>query len=456
MADNDGIIYVQDFVLESCKIVTGQANPFDFRYMVVELNYFEDIYNSFISGNMVINDTNNFLNGLGFNGNEHLILKFTKPGFEQKIEKVFRIFKVSNRTLVKDQNESYILHFCSEELLLSEQYKISKSYRGMKISDMVKDIVNNQLNVLPTKFLAENIEETSGIRDLIVPNLKPFEALSWLSTYAISNDPKTSGSPYLFYENLNGYNFRSLQSLFTGQVYAKYNYEVKNIRDPNDNRILDLNSDFRRVFKYDTISNFDSINMIDTGAYANRLIAVDPIRQTYTVNNFDYTNYFNRAQKLNNNGIMSTATNRKGDSANTTYDAVLKVVTTNTGQATKNPYIRSHQGNIKDINVETTVPYRTAQISQINAIKYRILVPGDPLLTVGMIIEFILPDVRPTDLGREKDKYYSGKYLVTAIRHKIDQENKFVSFVEISKESLPTAYDTVDNSLPAWKELRSK
>lgn len=456
MADDDGLIYVQDFVLESCKIVTGQANPFDFRYMVVEINYFEDIYNACITGNMVINDTNNFLNGLGFNGTEYLLLTFSKPGMPTKVEKTFRIFKVSNRTLVKDQNENYVLHFCSEELMLSEQYRVSKSYRGSKISDMVKDVVLNQLKTSPTKFLDANIEETQGIKDLIIPNLKPFEALSWLSTYAISNSSQTAGSPYLFYENLNGYNFRSLQSLFTNKVYNTYNVEVKNLRMPDDPRVQDMSADMTNVLHYDVLNNFDSIELINSGAYANRLIAIDPIRQTYSVTNFDYNKYFDTAQKLNKNGIISNAQNRKGDTVNTTYDAVLKVMTTNTGQSTKNRYIKSHQGNIKDLNVEMTVPYRTAQIAQINAIKYRVLLPGDPLLTVGSVITFNLPDIRPTDQGRELDKYYSGNYLVTAVRHKIDQENKFLSLVELSKESLPTAYDTVDNTLPAWKDLRSK
>jgi hypothetical protein len=456
MADNDGLIYSQDFVLDSCKIVTGLANPYDFKYMVVEVNYFEDIFNMYITGSLVVNDTNNFLNSLGFNGNEYLLLTFSKPGMPEKIEKTFRIFKVSDRTLVKDQNENYVLHFCSEELILSEQYKISKSYRNKKISDMVSDIVANQLLVSPKKFLPANIEETKGVRDLIVPNLKPFEALSWLSTYAISNTSKTEGSPYLFYENANGFNFKSLQSLFSSKVYKTYNVEAKNLRMPDDPRVQDMGRDLVNILHYDTISNFDSINLINSGALANRLIAIDPIRQTYTVNNYDYGTNFDKGQKLNKFGLLSNAKNRKGDTSNVTYDAVLKVTTTNTGQSSVNQYIKSHQPTIKDVNVETTVPYRTAQLAQIGAIRYRVLLPGDPLLTVGSVVTFNLPDIKPDDLGRIADKYYSGNYLVTAVRHKIDQENKFLSLVELSKESLPTAYDVVDNALPAWKDLRSK
>jgi hypothetical protein len=34
MAD-DGLIYPQDFSLESCKIVTSLGQPFEFRYMAL-------------------------------------------------------------------------------------------------------------------------------------------------------------------------------------------------------------------------------------------------------------------------------------------------------------------------------------------------------------------------------------------------------------------------------------
>lgn len=148
-----GLGYPQDFALESCVIITALGQPTDFSKMVVEINYFEDIYNSTITGNLILNDSSGFLNMLGFSGNEYLLLSFGKPGLDtRKISKTFRIYSVSNRGMVKDQNENYILNFCSEETVLSEQYKISKSYRNKKISEIIKDILFNQLSVKTGKF----------------------------------------------------------------------------------------------------------------------------------------------------------------------------------------------------------------------------------------------------------------------------------------------------------------
>jgi hypothetical protein len=216
-------------------------------------------------------------------------------------------------------------------------------------------------------------------------------------------------------------------------------------------------AEIKNILVYEMVSNFDTLRLYDTGAFANKLIAIDTIRSTYSTTIFDYDLYFQNAKKLNPYGIMSNYKNRKGDAANTTYDGVTKTVTTNTGQSIKSSYIKSHYPGVKDINIEVRVPYRTAQFSQINYNKYKVSIPGDPKMTVGNVIEMIIPDMITNDKGgRDKDKYYAGKYLVTAVRHKIDQENKFITLMELSKESLPNPYDAIDNESPAWKEIKGK
>lgn len=442
------MLYPQDLTLESCKITNSKGETYEFRFALLEFNYFEDIYSNFITGNILVNDSAGFLDTWGFNGNEYLTLSFSKPNFDDKIEKTFRVFKVSDRILAKDQNENYRLNFCSEEAVLSEQYRISKSYKNTKVSDIVKDILKNELLVGLNKFKEENIEETRGLRDLIMPNKKPLETLNWLTTQSISNESGTIGSSFLFFENFDGFNFKSLQSLFTGEVYASYNYEPKNIGQ-------EVDADFRNVISYDVVSNFDVLKSINTGSYANRLITIDPIRQSYKVIDFDYDDYFPSAKKLNENKLMSDAKNRKKDSLNKTPNCVLRLTTTNTGQSTFSPYVKSRQPNIKDVNIEYIVPNRIAQISQLNTNKYNLTVPGDPFLTVGKVITFNLPSVRTDENGRVLDTIYSGKYLITALKHHIDVENRFYTVIEISKESSPNPLISADNNSVNMNTIRS-
>ena len=457
MAAIDNVqLYPQDFSLDTCKIVTALAQPTEIRPIVLYFNYYEDLYNNFITGDITINDSIGLLSSLSITGQDYLILGFSKPGGTQKLEKTFRIFKITDRHIVNNQNENYTLHFCSEEAILSEQYKVSKSYNNMKVSDIVYNIANTQLAIANSKFLTTNVEPTKGVRNLIIPSMKPFEAINWLCTQAISDKTKTVGSTYFFYENLYGYNFKSLQALYTNPVYDVYKYEPKNLTMPDDPRLQDLSSEAKNVIGYEVVSNFNSLGMITHGAYANRLIAIDLLSLKYTVNDFDYLKYYGQGESLNQYPLLANNQNRFVQNANTTYQAVLKTSVTNTGDSTYNAYIKKRQPSIKDVNVESTIPYRTAQIPEINAIKYKISIPGDPYMTVGNIITFNLPEIVRTSDDRETDKYYSGNYLVTAVRHSIDVENKFVTMMEISKESLPNPYPNPDNTLSAWKAIRSK
>jgi len=201
---------------------------------------------------------------------------------------------------------------------------------------------------------------------------------------------------------------------------------------------------------------FDSIDMINSGAYANKLITVDPLRMHYNTNFFDYKKYFNSSIHLNEFDLLPNAENRFGQSANNTFDAVTKVVTTNFGEVSFNAYIKKQQPDIKENQIETTIPFRTAQIPHINANRYKISIPGDPKMTVGNVIDINIPDLQLKDSGKELDRFYSGKYLVTAVKHTIDIENKFITYAEVSKESVPNRYVDPDNSLPAWKLIRGR
>jgi hypothetical protein len=74
------------------------------------------------------------------------------------------------------------------------------------------------------------------------------------------------------------------------------------------------------------------------------------------------------------------------------------------------------------------------------------MIPGDSGVTAGSIINFSLMTTRPTNTTREEDKFYSGKYLVTAVRHVLGDGGSFVSILEIAKDSNKSNYAGVNMS----------
>ena len=90
-----------------------------------------------------------------------------------------------------------------------------------------------------------------------------------------------------------------------------------------------------------------------------------------------------------------------------------------------------------DRNIEQVLGKRTSQQRQIEAIRIQFQVPGDSAREVGDLIHFSYPSDKAE--GREsgqiqEHKYLGGKYLITALRHKITGE-EYEMIVEASKDS---------------------
>ena len=436
-----GIIYPNDYTLITLTLLTSVIT-FDVKNILVELSYNEDLFNNTASGYLMVVDSSGFIEKLQMNGNEFIRMTFGKADTTTNIiDKTFRIFKVAKRIPENEGNtETYSLYFCSEELLLSEQYKISKSYKGKDIAYNIKDILTNFLKV-PSKKIA-NIEATTGIYDFIVPNIKPFDAINWLSTYARPAS-KNPGADMIFYEDKFGYNFRSLQSLFKQPVYNAYGFNPKNMED----KLQTVTQKMYNVSTYEIMDSFDTLGAINSGIFANRLLSVDPLLRRYKMTDFDYGAY-TKAPAMNDYAITNNYVNRFGDGLNQTPQAVYKLVFSNYNQ-TDSALIKSKPGSVgHDIFAETYIPWRTAQLPLANYTRIKISVPGDTALTVGRVITFNLLSKDP--VKKEPDAFYSGNYLITAVRHLLTVHT-YRTVLELAKGSSVTQYASVDNNSSIWK-----
>jgi len=451
MADNidlfiesPGAYYPQDFSLKTLNFLTASGQRIEIKKLLVELSYYEDIYSFVASGYITLVDAQGFIELMRLTGNEFIEVNFGKvKGGKNETDQLFRVYKSSARKPSGNQNsEVYTLYFCSEELLLSEQNKISKSFKGNKISKIVNNILTDKLKVNSSKI--DVIEETTGLYDFVIPNMKPFEAISWVSTYA--RPAAYPGADMLFFETKNGFAFRSLQSMFKDNVYATYKYEAKNI----DDKTQSFQEKTITVLDYEISKPFDTLNEINSGTLSNRLISIDPLTRTFKKTDFDYEKFKSQSKSLNANGIQDTLQNRLGKKENESYDGVLKVVIGNSNQKQVSYVKERESGVAQDIFVETYIPNRTAQISLANYTVIKATIPGDPGITAGRTINFNLLSLKPRQ-ERDLDKFYSGKYLVTAVRHIIQSQGVYQTVLEIVKDSTPTAYSSINNNSSNWK-----
>ena len=444
-----GIRYARDYAIESLTLLSATF-ALDVKNIMIELSYNEDLFNNVASGYLMVTDAMGYIEVLELTGNEFLRMTFSKTANDSSIiDKIFRVYKVAKRELVNNMNtESYCLYFTSEETILNEQHKVCRAYPGQLITDNIIDILRQDLKVPSNKLNPANFETTYGRYDFVIPNIKPFDAINWMSIYARPSD-NNPGSDMLMFENKFGFNFKSLQSLLDTSKNKIYNYYTYN---PKNMSSVDIMGDALNVTTYEIMNSYDSLGAINSGIFANRLLSIDILSRTKKITDFDYSNYNGKlgAKKLNEYNISNNFTNRYGEGMNDTPQAVFKMVFSNFGQK-KLPYVKE-QGDTavaNDIYAETYIPYRTAQLALSNYTRLKISLPGDSSLTVGMNISFDLLSLNPDKTKKARDPYYSGNYLVTGVRHMITMQ-EYKTILEICKESVTRPYSSPDNESVVW------
>lgn len=442
-----------------CILITAVGN-IDIRPSLVEINYFEDIFTPGFSGYLYMNDSLCLHNQLSLIGDEFVRFMINKPGNPTPIIRYARVYSISKRHLTNDDNENYILNFCSEEYFLNEEIKVSKSYTNKYIHEIVQDIAFNYLKIPEEEFPSWHIEKTFGLRHIIIPNLKPLEAINWLATLAISAElpePMSSGASYLFYNNKHGYWFHTILDIFNrtqkettnprgwsqymgyGGDGSGYWYGVKNADEEFWNKNYYEGNDklgkmdpAEQITSYENLNSYDVMECVQKGMFCNRLIAVDYIKRTHTDCDFKYTEYWDYIhnnidvyKNWNIYPIMSDAVDRIGNP----HDAYVTDV------------IKCHPSG-KNM-VEIYIPYRFAQLSLIGFNRYKLSIPGDPNIRVGVVIYIHMPQTAKDDGGwKLKDRFLSGRYLVTTVRHKLDQENNFETTIEVMKDAFTEVNET--------------
>lgn len=426
-----GLTYADEYYLQDISLITPVQKVI-LTGSLLEISYFEDIMKSSITGEVVITDSLGMIDRLSMCGNEYLHLQFKKTKASSvTFSKYFRIYRISERVKDNTNTEIYKMHFCSEELFLSEQTKVSKAYTNTEIHKIVEDILKNHLRVDETKLL---IQKTKGLYDFVIPYKKPIEAINWLANYAQPlND---NGADFLFFENKDGFNFFSLQNLYAQTPFRKYSFQLKNLGNRGTS---ELAREVYGIKSYTFLDTFDTLYGTNMGMFANKTITIDPLTRRYKVTEYNYEDAFKNTKHLNSYPVVSTLQNRLGKTSNTSSDAVLKVLTSNFEQK-KAEFIKDNSYAVSnDIGVETYVPNRTAQIAMAHYSRIKLSVPGDPSLTVGTVIELELPSNRGKDgsglRNGQKDALHSGKYLITSVRHIIDSFMKYETILEVAKDS---------------------
>lgn len=436
---HEGIYNPQSTKIQKCELITSSGTKYELRNLVTEISYHEDIYSFCIGGYVMLRDGQGLLELFKFNGNEFIELQFDKIDGATKPKK-FLIYKIGDRRPTGNMNsEFYKLYFCSYDLFYNEQIRVGKFFKGKKIDEIVKDILVNKLGTLRNI----DIESTTGVYNFNHLSLMhPFAAISDLSNYARPSKAGANGltgADMFLFENNKGYNFKSLQSLMKQEVpsWREFWYQQNNIDEETKN--LELNN--KSVIALEYIRSYDVLKEVAAGAFANKIIAINPFTKEHEYKVFDYQEYVKQVPPVNGQTIMPGIKTPTGLTPNKTPEGALSVVISNSGTKDSN-YMKSNGANYisQDLYIQETMSLRRAQVALANRTLLKIMVPGDTRLTAGQTLKLNIfsLQLKPEKNSRDLDKNYSGTYLITAVRHVLQSSGVFQTVLEIAKDSTQT------------------
>jgi len=377
---------------------------YDITQGAPEIDYYESIESPSISMTLRFIDIDQVIGRKGITGGE-LIELTVKDGDEDE----FKITKDHKLMLnaVSDMNttaqiQEATLEFISQETIINETARLNKKFSG-NVSQTVKDILTEDKKGIKTKKKVfgpkkeGEIEEDRATNSYsFVGNLKrPFDTIQWLCAKSQSS---TKNFGFLFFENLDGYHFRSIENLLKQEPLR---YEQTDSPFESQNKAIILQNKLNQ-------SNDIGMNC-RMGMYANKTIYIDIENQGASVDDFDVTKLeLNKPVKLMD-GLEKHPTRLmlRVDDVGVAQVGAAKSETVPKSELAKyqnKSYIRNNLLFSQSLSIS---------------------IPLNSTLRVGVVIDIKLPTKKgdgtnQTDsFGSEKGNDPSGRYLIAELRHLI-------------------------------------
>jgi hypothetical protein len=414
MSDNSNVIsFPGEINVIRAELISNTGKVLDITALISDLSLFEDLFSNTMTGHMIIEDALDLINNTPLIGQEQFNLELQTPTLTQKIVKTFYIYKLQGRS-AKKRSQIYMLNFCSRELIYSSNSKVAKSFSG-SITDSVVSIFRD------TRYLSSEaslfVDQSKNSYSFVAPYWTPLETINWLSGKAIN---ERGVSNYLFYETNQSFEFVSVDTLLGAGIEREYIFS-----DVDSNTAFGVNGDkdekYKIVESMDTAVTFDYLRNLNAGMFSSRLYTYDLTTKNISTNTFDYIDDFDKSRHLESGPLNTNLLLRK-------KIASLYFIEKNNYQT----------GVFKPQGYSDFFLQRNSLLEQLSAFKISIKVSGRTDIKVGNVIKFTINEFRQI-LGDEIDTegrsdYYSGRYLITAIRHQIIN-GKHDMYMEIVKDS---------------------
>ncbi len=448
----DKINYAGDVNVEEVVIISRTGQEYDIKNLVAEINIFEDIFSNCMTGNILVADGMDLINNIPLVGEELIRLRISTPTFPEGEEfyKTFKLYGLGDKApTFTDRTQVYTLHFISQEGYIDSLVQVNGSFSG-NVGDVVSNLFDrfvkiprNTIDGVESKNETDLtiLDSTKNTISFNSPSWSPFKCINYVTSRSLRTD--NDGSNFVFYETNKGFVYGSIQELIDMQMKNKFLFE-QYIYAPNNVSIPDnangfkyrkpsLDRSYRLVEDFVTEEDFNLLHSNMVGHLANRVVTYDLLNKRMKVNDYDYISEWDKYKHVDKNSTISTGT---------PIVSTTQLRSSNSSVMVYPQHQHTFNGG-KDntnANIDKILSSRMSMFADINMRKISIIVNGRTDIECGMLVEFLLPSFKSKDTIKDSndvlDKFYSGVYLISSIRHKITP-SKHTMRLELIKDSIP-------------------
>ena len=480
-SQNRGEMYAADkpreYVLDKLEIEMISGKKYDIRELVIDFAYHESIESSFLRCEFSILDTLDFNRLL--QGGETVTIKATTATSVDKIplEVDLLIYKIGSISK-SERGQLYILHCVSPEMYNDESNKVFKAFgpgQGALDADCIPRMICEKYlkrKGKKNKFKAANFENHSKYT-FVACSWKPSDAIAFISDKVTRLTKSKGGNKqggFLFWENRNGFNFRSIDSIAQGQAVTdniyQYEYTIKSLQG------VDARFAIESITYPDKANHLTNMRM---GTYKTAAIGVQisAAADSYAP---DSGNKDENVDEVTSEGGVVSGTGLSSTPGGviqpprilTFNDVFGKADTIEKARpyeipeffdldkaqptrmkirplpALKNQTSTTNTNNGTNPNIDTmaVAQYSSARYNLFKSIKLDITIPGNTSLTAGGLIKIIIPAARNEGETVMTDTRFSGMYCIAGLTH-VYRKDGFTTKLYLVRDSQPRQSEKV-------------
>lgn len=385
--------------------------------LVKNIKIYESILDPVMSAVFTVLDTIGLAETFPLLGEEYIELDIETPGMDEIFSYRFDVIDISPiNSSFGDKGSVYNLMCVSQEFRKNTKV-LHDLYNEATSVDIIKKILKGPL-ASDKEF--NTADATFAKVDLDLTQLRPFEAIDKIRL--LTRNIKEQSSAFCFFENKYGFNFLSVEQMFSSGK-TKIGDKIFFFDEAGGNNIEE--NDFRNIVGLTKLAEFSPVKATSKGQLNAKMKTFDIITGEVTEKHYKDSESSSGFVYADDDDSPLRSSSGQVDDGEEPAQYLMNVTDSSKSDA-----------NIQEMSLE-----RASYVNKIIQQLFKMEIYGDFAMSVGDVVEVELPSsTSMTDRSDiNTDPRYAGNFLVSRLVHNINMANptaKHSTTCEIIKGNL--------------------